>query len=343
MAVKNLFDKRGCFIAAEVSANHGQDLTRAVAMIKKAKECGADAVKFQTYTPDTLTIDSDKRFFRLRHPKWGGQTLYQLYSKAFTPWEWFPLLKKTADDEKITFFSTAYDKSSVDFLEGIGVPFHKIASFEIVDIPLIEYAAKTGKPLVLSTGMADLGEIKRAVMAARRAGAGEVVLLKCVSSYPADPSEMNLRTIPDMARRFGARVGISDHTLDTAASVAAAALGAVMVEKHFTLDRKIQTPDSFFSIEPSELEALVRDIRVVEKALGQASYGTTKKEKTSRVFRRSLFAVKDIKKGEVINEENVRSIRPCFGLEPRYFKRIAGKKAKRGVTKGTPIKLDLVK
>lgn len=342
MAGKKLFGKKGCFIAAEVSANHGQDLSRAIAMIKKAKECGADAVKFQTYTPDTLTIDSGSRYFRIKHPKWGGQTLYELYGKAYTPWTWFPALKKAADKAGITFFSTAYDKSSVDFLEMLGVPFHKIASFELVDIPLIEYAAKTKKPLVLSTGMADLGEIKEAVTVAKRAGAREVVLLKCVSSYPADPAEMNLRTMPDMAKRFGVPVGISDHTLDTAASIAAVALGAVMVEKHFTLDREYKTPDSFFSSEPEELSELVRNVRTVEKALGSVRYGMTERERSSRVFRRSLFAVSDIKRGEKLTEKNVKSIRPSDGLAPKYLWKIVGRKAKKDIERGTPLSWGLV-
>lgn len=343
MAGKKLFGKGGCYIAAEVSANHGQDLSRALDMIWAAKACGADAVKFQTYTPDTLTIDSENRYFKIKHPKWGGQTLYKLYGKAYTPWSWFMALKKAADKAGISFFSTAYDKSSVDFLEKLGVPFHKIASFELVDIPLIEYAAKTKKPIVLSTGMADLKEIKEAVNAARKSGAKEVVLLKCVSSYPADPAEMNLRTIGDMAKRFGVPVGISDHTLDTAASVAAVALGAVMVEKHFTLSRKFVTPDSFFSIEPDELKRLVSDVRTVEKALGSVRYGMTEKEKPSRVFRRSLFVVKDIKSGERFSEDNVRSIRPSDGLAPKFLGKVLRGKAKKALKRGIPLTWGMVK
>lgn len=327
-----------CFIAAEVSANHGKSLARALAMITKAKESGADAVKFQTYTPDTLTIDADNAYFRIKHPKWGGQTLHQLYRKAYTPWKWFGALKKACDDCGVTFFSTSYDKSSVDFLEDLGVPFHKIASFEIVDIPLIKHAAKTGKPIVISTGMANLEEIGEAVTAAKKGGAKEVVLLKCVSSYPADPAEMNLLTIPDMEKRFGVPVGISDHTLDIGVSVAAVALGAVMVEKHFTLSRDIETPDSFFSCEPRELGELVRNIRTVESALGKISYGMTEKEKTSLVFRRSLFAVEDIRRGEPFTERNVRSIRPSNGLKPKYMSEILRKKSKKDIKRGTPLK-----
>ena len=331
-----------CLIVAEVSANHGRDLKRAVAMIRKAKECGADAVKFQTYTPDTLTIDSDRSFFRVKHPKWKGQTLYQLYGKACTPWEWFAKLKKTSDSEGIMFFATAFDKTSVDLLEKLKVPVHKIASFELVDLPLIRYAAKTGKPMIISTGMATKSEIKEAVDAARKAGAKDITLLKCVSSYPADPREMNLLTLRDMRESFGCPVGLSDHSMGIGASIAAVALGATVIEKQFTLSRKIRTPDSFFSIEPDELERLVRNARIAEEAVGRVHYGLTEDEKKSKVFRRSLFAVKDIRKGEVLNDENVRSVRPANGLAPKYLKSISGKKAKKTIKKGTPLGWDLI-
>jgi len=329
--------QKRCFIAAEVSANHGQDIKRAKAMIKEAKKCGADAVKFQTYTPDTLTINVDNRYFRVKHPRWGGQTLYDLYKKACTPWKWFRELKKVSDDLGITFFSTAYDRSSVDLLENIGVPFHKLASFELVDIPLIEYVAKTRKPLILSAGMASLSEIEDAVDAARENGAGDIMLLKCVSSYPADPGDMDIRTMSDMAEKFGVPVGISDHTMDMGVSIAAVALGARMVEKHFTLSRKMKTPDSFFSSEPEELEELIRNIRIAESSLGKARYGMTQKEKQSRVFRRSLFVVKDIRKGELFSEKNVRSIRPADGLKPKYLGSVLGKKAVKNIKRGTPL------
>ncbi len=326
-----------CLMVAEVSANHGRNLRQAVAMIRKAKECGADAVKFQTYTPDTLTIDSDRSFFRVKHPKWKGQTLYQLYGKAYTPWEWFAKLKKTADSEGIMFFSTAFDRTSVDLLEKLNVPVHKIASFELVDLPLIEYAAKTGKPLIMSTGMATKAEIKEAVDVARKAGAKDITLLKCVSSYPAEPREMNLLTLRDMKESFGCPVGLSDHSMGIGASIAAVALGATVIEKHFTLSRKIRTPDSFFSIEPDELERLIVNARIAEKAVGKVRYGLTGDEKKSKAFRRSLFAVKDIKKGEVLNAENVRSVRPANGLSPKYADAVYGKKAKKGIKKGTPL------
>jgi pseudaminic acid synthase len=303
-------------LVAEISANHGQNFNRAIALIKKAKECGADAVKFQAYTPDTMTINADNKYFRIKHSQWGGQTLYELYKKAYTPWEWFKKLKQVADDLGILFFATAFDKTSVDFLEELNVCIHKISSFELVDLPLIEYASKTKKPLILSTGMATVSEIEEAVSTARCAGAKEIILLKCVSDYPAKPEEMNLKTIPHMKELFGCPVGLSDHSLGIGVSVAAAALGANAIEKHFTLSRKYETPDSFFSIEPHELKELVENIRITEKALGKVHYGLTEEEKKSKVFRRSLFVSRDMKAGDVLTTENLRCIRPGQGLLP---------------------------
>ncbi|MEM5875593.1 MAG: pseudaminic acid synthase [Candidatus Aenigmatarchaeota archaeon] len=333
---------KNCFIVAEISANHGQNFNRAIALIKKAKECGVDAVKFQCYTPDTLTINCDNEYFRIKHPKWGGQTLYQLYKKAYTPWDWFKKLKKVAEDLGLIFFATAFDKTAVDFLEELEVPIHKIASFELVDLPLIEYIAKTKKPLILSTGMATLKEIKEAVEVAKNAGAKDIILLKCVSSYPAKYEEMNLKTIPDMQKRFKLPVGLSDHTLGIATSIAAVCLGAKLIEKHFCLSRKIETPDSFFSLEPQELKMLVENIRNAEKSLGEVHYGLTEDEKKSRVFRRSLFVVKDIKKGEVFTEYNVRSIRPAYGIHPKNYNKILGKQAKMNIKRGSPLKWIMV-
>lgn len=337
------FRKNGkCFIVAEVSANHGQNFKRAVSLVKTARKCGADAVKFQTYTPDTLTIDVNNRYFRIKHPQWGGQTLYQLYRKAYTPWKWFKKLKKVADSEGLVFFSTAFDKTAIDFLEELDVPLHKIASFELVDIPLIKYAARTMKPLILSTGMATFPEIREAVMAARKAGSKEIVVLKCVSSYPARPDQMNLNSMSRMRKSFRVPVGISDHTLGTGVSLAAVSLGAVMVEKHFTLSRKIKTVDSFFSIEPGELKELVSNIRMVEQAMGDKAWKITPGEKKMRVFRRSLFAVKDIKKGEKFTLDNVRSIRPSYGLSPKYLEKILGKRARKDIKRGTPLSLRML-
>ena len=342
--IKNRLPDRNspCFIIAEISANHNQDLGLAISMIKKARECGVDAVKFQTYTPDTMTIDSDNKFFRIKHKKWGGQTLYQLYKKAYTPWNWFKKLKKAADDVGLIFFATAFDKTSVDFLEDLGVPFHKIASFELVDLPLIEYAAKTKKPMIMSTGMATIPEIRDAVNTAKKYGVRDVTLLKCVSSYPASPEDMNLNTIRDMKKRFNCRIGLSDHTLGIAASIAAVSLGAKIIEKHFILSRKMKTPDSFFSIEPNELKLLVENVRMVEAVLGKIHYGLTGDEEKSKIFRRSLFSVKDIKRGELFTEENVRSIRPGHGLKPKYLEKILKKPASCKIKRGTPIRPELV-
>jgi pseudaminic acid synthase len=331
-----------CFITAEISANHGQNFNRAVALIKKAKKCGADAVKFQAYTSDTLTINADNKYFQIKHPEWGGQTLYQLYKKAYTPWSWLKKLKSIADDLGIIFFCTAFDKTAVDLLEEIDVPIHKIASFELVELSLIEYVAKTKKPLIMSTGMASIPEIEEAVDTARKAGTKDIILLKCVSHYPARPEDMNLKTIPHMKETFNCPIGLSDHSLGIEISIAAVALGAAVIEKHFTLSRKVKTPDSFFSIEPQELKQLVENIRIVEKALGKVHYGLTDEEKKSRVFRRSLFTVKDIYKGEIFTQENLRSIRPANGLSPKYIAEILGRAAKKNIKKGTPLNWDLV-
>jgi N-acetylneuraminate synthase len=325
------------FIIAEMSANHNQSFDDAVRIIHEAKECGADAIKLQTYTPDTLTIDSDSDYFRIKGTLWEGESLYSLYAKACTPWEWQPMLKKIAEEAGLIFFSTAFDRTAVDFLDELSVPVHKVASFELVDIPLIEYMAGKGKPLIMSTGMATYEEISEAVETARGAGARDIALLKCTSAYPAEPEDMNLKTIPDMADSFGVVVGLSDHTLGVSVPVASVALGASIIEKHFTLSRANVGPDSAFSLEPEEFKALVGAVRAAEKALGSVSYGTTGHEEASKVFRKSLFAVKDIKAGETITGENVRSIRPGYGLKPKRLKEILGKKAKSDIKKGTPI------
>ncbi len=334
--------KNKVFVTAEISANHGGSLKRAIALIKKAKSCGVDAVKFQLYSADSLTVDCKNKFFQIHHPRWGGQTLYALYQKAYTPIQWFKQLKKTADGEGVIFFATAFDKRGVDLLQELDAPFHKIASFELVDLPLIEYAAKTKKPLILSTGMATKQEINDAIKIARKSGAKDILLLKCVSSYPARPEEMNLKTICDMSKIFCCPVGLSDHTLGTQVSVAAVSLGARFIEKHFTLSREFSTPDSFFSIEPSELSRLVHDVRLVEASLGNVHYGLTTDEKGSIAFRRSLFVVKDVNKGEKFTEQNIRSIRPSNGLAPKYLKKILGRTAKRSIIAGTPLTWTMV-
>ena len=331
---------QGCpvYVIAEMSANHNGDFDQAVRILHAAKEAGADAVKLQTSTPDTLTIQCDTSEFQITGGTlWDGKTLYDLYVGACMPWEWQPKLKEIANDLGLDLFSTAFDPTAVDFLEEMGVPVHKVASFEIVDIPLIEKMARTGKPLIISTGMATLAEIDEAVSAAKGAGASQIALLKCNSAYPAPLEEMNLRTIPHMAEGFGLPVGLSDHTLGIAAPVAAVALGACIIEKHFTLSRDFPGPDSAFSIEPHELKAMVEAVRAAEKTLGKVYYGVSEKEAKSRVFRRSLFAVKDVKAGEVFTEDNVRSIRPGHGLPPKFLKEVVGKKASCDIKRGTPL------
>jgi len=326
-----------------MSANHNMDFDQAVKILRAAKDAGADAVKLQTYTPDTMTIKSDRPEFRISSGTiWDGRILYDLYSEAYMPWEWQPKLKEIANDMGLDLFSTAFDSTAVDFLEEMNVPVHKVASFEIVDIPLIEKMAKTGKPLIISTGMATLAEIDEAVSAAKGAGASQIALLKCNSAYPAPPEEMNLRTIPHMAEGFGVPVGLSDHTLGIEVPIAAVAVGACIIEKHFTLSRDIPSPDRAFSIEPHELKALVNAVRTAEKALGRVYYGVSEKETQSRVFRRSLFVVKDMKAGETFTEENVRSIRPGYGLPPKFLKEVLGRKSTRDIKCGTPLSWDCI-
>ena len=331
------------YIVAEISANHRQQFQEAKKLIRAAREAGADAVKLQTYTPDTLTIQCDASEFRISGgTPWDGKTLYDLYAEAYMPWEWQPQLKKMADDLDIHLFSTPYDRTAVDFLEEMGVPAYKVASFEIVDIPLIEYIAGKGKPIIMSTGMATPAEIEEAVGAARGAGASQIVLLECTSAYPAPPEEMNLRNIPHLAEAFGMPVGLSDHTLGIAAPVAAVALGACIVEKHFTLSRRTPSPDSVFSLEPHEFRAMVEAIRTAEKALGELRYEISKQEAKSRAYRRSLFVVKDMKAGEGFTEENLRSIRPGYGLHPRHLKDVLGRQAARDIRQGTPLSWELI-
>jgi len=331
------------FIVAELSANHRQDLELAKDTIHAMKEAGADAVKLQTYTPDTVTINCNNEYFRINQGTlWDGKTFYELYKEAYTPWEWHYELKELAEKLGLIFFSTPFDKTAVDFLEKLNVPAYKIASFEITDIPLIEYAASKGKPMIISTGIATLCDIQEAVSACKRVGNDQIILLKCTSAYPAPLEEVNLRTIPNMAETFGCIVGLSDHTLGISVPIAAVALGARVIEKHFILDRKIGGPDAAFSLDPDDFRAMVKAIREVEKALGKVSYELTEKIKRSREFARSLFVVKDMKAGEVFTEENVKSIRPGYGLHPKHLKDILGKKARKDIKKGTPLSWDLV-
>lgn len=330
------------YIIAEMSANHAGSLERAKELIYAAKESGADCVKIQTYTPDTMTIDCDADYFRIADGTWAGENLYRLYEKAYTPWEWQPQLKEEADKIGIDFFSTPFDTSAVDFLERMGVEFYKIASFEIVDIPLLEYTASKGKPMILSTGMASLGEIETAVQAVRDKGNEQIVLLKCASAYPAVTDEMNLRTMAHMRETFHVPVGLSDHSMGSVGAVTAVALGANVIEKHFCISREIENPDASFSMEPAEFRQMTADIRQAEKAVGKVRYGPSKQEKDSIIFRRSVFCVQDIQKGEKITDKNVKVIRPGYGLEPIYYHSILGQNALCSIKKGTPIKMDMV-
>lgn len=331
------------YIIAELSANHHQDFEQAVQLVRAAKDAGADAIKLQTYTPDTITIRSDREYFRVSGGTlWDGKTLYELYGEAYTPWEWQPKLKLAAEDLGLDLFSSPFDETAVDFLEQMHVPAYKIASFELVDIPLIQKVARTGKPIILSTGMATTEEIEEALRTARDAGATQIALLKCTSSYPARAEEMNLRTIPEMIRRFKAPVGLSDHSLDVVVPVTAVALGACLIEKHLTMSRAVQGPDSGFSLEPHEFKEMVDAVRTTEKALGGVHFGVSAHEESSRVFRRSLFVVADIKRGDLFTVENIRSIRPGHGLHTRYLKDMIGKRAKRDIDGGTPLSWDMV-
>lgn len=340
----NLYEKlkKATYIVAEMSANHAGSLERAKEIIHAAKKSGADCIKLQTYTPDTLTIDCDNEYFHIDNGTWAGENLYQLYQKAYTPWEWQADLKSEADKVGIDFFSTPFDKTSVDFLEDIGVEFYKIASFELVDIPLIEYVASTGKPIIMSTGMASLGEIEDAVRAVRSKGNNQLVLLHCASAYPAITDEMNLKTMVNMKETFQVPVGLSDHSMGTVGAITAVAMGASVIEKHFCLGRDIENPDASFSMTPQEFEKMVMDIRQAELAIGGVSYGITRQEKPNIVFRRSIFSVADIRKGERITPENVRIIRPGYGLAPKFYSEILGQIALDDIKKGTPIKFDMI-
>lgn len=331
------------FVIAELSANHGHDINIAKRTIKAAKEAGADAIKIQTYTADTLTIDCNNDYFKLNSGTiWDGRTLYDLYSEAFTPWEWQKELMEYANELGLIFFSTPFDQTAVDFLEELNIPVYKIASFEIMDIPLIEYIASKGKPMIISTGVATLSDIEDAINACRRMGNNQIVLLKCTSSYPAKIEDANLNTIPNMKETFGVEAGVSDHTLGITVPVVSTALGAKVIEKHFILDKSIGGPDASFSLEPLEFKQMVDAVRDAEKAFGKVDYSMTEKKQNSRLLGRSLFVVEDMKAGEVYTKKNVRSIRPGYGLQPKYLRDILGKTATREIKKGTPLSWDIV-
>jgi len=330
------------YIIAEMSANHNGNLNTALRIIEEAKRAGADAIKIQTYRPDTITLDSDLPDFQITDGLWAGRTLFELYEWAHTPWDWHKPLFEHAHKLDITIFSSPFDNTAVDLLEDLNAPAYKIASFEAVDLPLIKYVASTGKPMIISTGMADAEEIQEAIEAAREGGCKELAILHCVSGYPAPAADYNLRTISDMIQRYGLVTGLSDHTLDNTTSIASVVLGASIIEKHFTLDRDGGGPDDSFSLEPDDLAALCRDSRTVWSALGHVNYGRKSSEVGNVMFRRSLYFIKDMNADESITPDCVRSIRPGYGISPKFLNEIMGKKLTCAVKKNTPVKFDVI-
>lgn len=330
------------YVIAEVSANHNGSIDTAMRMIEAARDAGADAVKLQTYRPDTITLESDAPDFRIEGGLWDGRTLYDLYEEAHTPWEWHAPLFARARELGITMFSSPFDFTAIDLLESLGAPAYKIASFEIIDTPLIRYAARTGKPLIISTGLANDVEIEKAIAAAREGGCTQLAILHCVSGYPAPAGDYNLRTLPDMIGRFGVVTGLSDHTLDNTTAVASVALGASIIEKHFTLDRSGGGPDDSFSLEPKDLAELCTSARTAWDAMGSVNYERKASELGNIKFRRSLYFVRDIAKGETIRPEDVRSVRPGYGLTPDQYDRVVNRRAKRDVARNTPVTADAV-
>ena len=331
----------GVYIVAEMSANHAGSLENALEIVHSAKQAGADCLKIQTYTADTMTIDCDNEYFRIKGGLWDGYKLYDLYKEAGTPWEWHVAIKAECEKIGIDFLSTPFDHSSVDFLEELGVGFYKIASFELVDIPLIEYTASKGKPLLISCGMGSPEEIQDAVDACKRQGNEQIVLLKCCSEYPANFADMNLATILDMRERFGVPVGLSDHSMGSIGAVVGVSLGACVVEKHFCLSRKLKSADCAFSMEPEEFAEMVRNVRAATEIRGHISYELTESEKTSTVFRRSLFAVQDIKQGDLFTRGNMSCIRPGYGIKPKYLPDLLGERAGKSILRGTPIDFNM--
>jgi pseudaminic acid synthase len=332
-----------CFIIAELSANHKGNLDIAIETIRSAKKTGADAIKLQTYTPDTLTIDCDNKHFKIEGGTlWDGKTLYELYGEAYTPWEWHKRLFEVAEEEGLICFSSPFDFTAVDFLEELNVPAYKIASFEIQDIPLIEYAASKGKPIIISTGIAEEADIQLAVDTCRKVGNNDIILLKCTSSYPAPLNLANLKTIPDLKSRFGVEVGFSDHTYGALAPSVATSLGAAVIEKHFILDKSVGGPDADFSLDVEEFTELVNKVRDTEKLLGKVSYEISEKVKNNRKFARSLFVVEELKKGDMLTKKNTRSIRPGYGLHPKHYFEILGKRVVKDIERGTPLSFKMI-
>lgn len=332
------------FVIAEMSGNHNQSLDRALAIVDAAARAGAHAIKLQTYTADTMTLDIDQGAFKVEDPNsiWAGKTLYELYQMAYTPWEWHAPIMERAREQGMLCFSTPFDETAVDFLERLNVPAYKIASFENTDIPLIRKVAATGKPMIISTGMATVAELDDSVRAAREAGCRDLVLLKCTSTYPATPTNTHLRTIPHLRELFGCQVGLSDHTMGVGAAVAAVALGATVVEKHFTLRRADGGVDSTFSLEPEEMASLVVETERAWQAMGQVQYGPTEAERQSLMHRRSLYIVKDVAAGEALTAENVRAIRPGLGLPPKHLDQVLGRTARQPIARGTPLSWDIL-
>ena len=340
----NQINKKPCFIIAELSANHQGDINIAIETIRAAKRTGADAIKLQTYTADTITLDVKNKHFKIdQGTVWDGRYLHDLYKEAYTPWEWHKQLFNIAKEEGLVCFSSPFDFSAVDFLETLDTPIYKIASFEITDIPLIEYVAKKGKPIIISTGIATIEDIELAIDTCKKAGNDDVTILKCTSQYPAKIEDANLLTIPDIATRFNVKVGLSDHTLGITAPVIAVALGATIIEKHLILDKSIGGPDAHFSLDEMEFKEMVDAVRDAEKSLGKVDYELTEAKKSSRAFSRSLFVVKDVKEGDIISNENVRSIRPGFGLHPKHLKSILGKTFSSEIKKGEPLDFNNIK
>ena len=331
------------YVIAELSANHNGNLDTAMKIIEEAKKAGAEAVKLQTYTADTITLNSDAEEFQIHGGLWDGKTLYQLYQEAHMPWDWHKPLFEHARKHGLTIFSSPFDNSAVDLLEDLNAPAYKIASFEAVDLPLIKYVARTGKPMIISTGMADAEEIQEAIDAAREGGCKELAILHCVSGYPAPAEDYNLRTIPDMIERYGLVTGLSDHTLDNTTAIASVVMGASIIEKHFTLDRNGGGPDDSFSLEPAELAALCRDSKTAWAALGKVDYGRKSSEQENVKFRRSLYFVKSMKSGDLITEDSIRSVRPGFGLPPKYYSKVIGKMVSLDVKKDSPVKWEKLK
>ena len=341
IAHRNVGEGLPPFVIAEMSGNHNQSLERALAIVEAAAGAGAHALKIQTYTADTMTLDLDEGEFHVDLPLWGGQSLHMLYQQAYTPWEWHEPIFRRARELGMVAFSTPFDASAVDFLESLEVPAYKIASFENVDLPLIRRVAATGKPMIISTGMATLAELDEMVQAARAAGCRDLILLKCTSTYPATPENSHIRTIPHMRELFDCQVGLSDHTPGIGAAVAAVALGATVIEKHFTLRRADGGVDASFSLEPEELAALVAETQRAWQALGQVRYGPTEAEAASRVYRRSLYIVRDLRRGDMLSPDNLRAIRPGLGLPPKYFDQFLGRRLARDARRGTPLSWDL--